>query len=63
MRIRYSTLCSYTGIVRRYEAENVASYADEPYPPGGFLRVLRNASGQIMAGPWVPEILTFEVAA
>lgn len=38
------------------------SWADEPYPPGGFLRVMRDASGRIVAGPLVSEIIEWAEA-
>jgi hypothetical protein len=33
------------------------SWEDEPYPPGGFLRVMRDETGRIVAGPLVSEIV------
>lgn len=37
------------------------SWVDEPYPPGGFLRVMRDESGRIVAGPLVSEITEWSV--
>lgn len=41
--------------------DNVASWHDEPYPPGGFLRVIRDINGHILAGPHVDELISWSV--
>lgn len=38
-----------------------ATVADEPYQPGGMLRVMRDRNGRVMAGPRVDQILTWSV--
>lgn len=38
-----------------------ATVADEVYPPGGFLRVMRDSRGMILAGPHVDEIIEWDV--
>ena len=58
--------CHYTyqnraGCVYHVRVENVASWVDEPYPPGGFLRVMRDADGRILAGPHVDELISWAV--
>ena len=58
--------CHYTyqnraGCVYHVRVENVASWADEPYPPGGFLRVMRDADGRILSGPHVDELISWAV--
>lgn len=47
------------GTVYRVRAEGVATVTDEPYPPGGFLRVMRDEAGRLIGGPLVSELLTF----
>jgi hypothetical protein len=61
MRIEYAYKCAHTGLTFRCALDGVASWTDEPYPPGGSLRVMRNAAGQIIAGPMVEELTAFRV--
>ena len=61
MTITYTYKCSYTGLTYKCKAFNVASFKDEPYPPGGMLRVCRNASGQSICGPLVSELIEWDV--
>lgn len=56
---RQQTPC---GSVYRMRIEGVALVRDEPYPPGGMLRVIYDGAGRILAGPPVHEILSWEVA-
>jgi hypothetical protein len=44
------------GCTYRVRHTDAATWVDEPYPPGGFLRVIRNAAGRIIAGPMVSEL-------
>lgn len=62
MRIEWSYTCKHTGLSYRCAIDGVDSWADEDYPPGGQLRVMRNDKGQILAGPMVSEITSFQVA-
>lgn len=55
------TYCNPAGDVYRVRIDNVASWKDEPYPPGGFLRVMRDADGRILAGPHVDELISWAV--
>jgi hypothetical protein len=48
------------GLTYRTRHYGVVSFADEPYPPGGMLRVMRNSKGQITGGPLISEILTWD---
>ncbi len=48
--------------VYRVRIDGAASWADEPYPPGGFLRVVRDTEGRILAGPLVRELLAWDVS-
>ena len=57
--IDYTYLCSYTGRIYKCRTYNVSTWADEPYPPGGMLRVMRNSYGQIVAGPMVSELISW----
>jgi hypothetical protein len=50
------------GCVYRVRIDGVASWENEPYPPGGFLRVVRDAEGRILAGPLVDELLAWTVS-
>jgi hypothetical protein len=49
------------GDVYHTRVENVASWVDEPYPPGGFLRIMRDAQGRILSGPHVDELISWSV--
>jgi len=49
------------GCTYRVRVDNVVSFNDEPYPPGGMLRVCRNVAGQIIAGPLVSELVDWKV--
>lgn len=49
------------GDVYRVCIDNVASWKDEPYPPGGFLRVMRDADGRVLGGPHVDELISWAV--
>lgn len=51
-----------SGAVSRQTIEGAVLAVDEPYPPGGMLRVIYDAAGRILAGPPVDEILSWEVA-
>ncbi len=62
MVILYSYCCGYTGLIYRCRVVDVVSVVDEPYPPGGMLRVCRNARRRMLAAPLVSEILTWEVS-
>ena len=57
MLIEYITRTAYATYRHRIECDTVT---DEPYPPGGFLRVMRRA-GQVVAGPHVSEIQSWRV--
>ncbi len=57
MIVEYITRNAYTTTRHRIECDTVT---DEPYPPGGFLRVMRR-DGQIVAGPYIPEIQSWRV--
>ena len=57
----YTLQTSYKGLTYRTQHKGVASIVDEPYPPGGTLRVLRNADGRIISGPLVSEITSWLV--
>ena len=61
MTISYIYQCSYTGLTYRCKVFNVATVKDEPYPPGGMLRVCRNDKGQSIAGPLVSELVDWKV--
>ncbi len=37
------------------------AWSDEPYPPGGFLRVMRDVQGRAIAGPLVSEIVSWKI--
>lgn len=37
------------------------SWSDEVYPPGGFLRVMRDVQGRAVAGPLVSEIVSWKI--
>lgn len=54
--------CTPSGEVSRQTIHGAAFVIDEPYPPGGMLRVIYDAAGRILAGPPVDEILSWEVA-
>jgi len=54
------TYTNPAGCTYRVRVENVASVADEPYPPGGFLRVLRDDAGRVLAGPHVDELTSWD---
>jgi hypothetical protein len=41
MRVEWTYRCSHTGLTYRCALDGVARWADEPYPPGGTLRVMR----------------------
>jgi hypothetical protein len=58
--IEYTYLCKYTGNIYRVKVDGARSWADEPYPPGGQLRVVRNEKGQAIAGPLVSEIIEWK---
>lgn len=58
MRITF-TVRNPAGCVYRYRVDNVASWAYEPYPPGGSLLVMRDADSRILAGPLVSEITSW----
>jgi len=45
----------------RFRIDNVATVTDEPYPPGGMLRVMRDADGRILAGPCVSDLTSWSV--
>lgn len=62
MKCLYTYRSQYTGLVFRVEASDVETVTDEPYPPGGMLRVMRGKSGGIIGGPLVSELLTWEVS-
>lgn len=47
------------GDVYRARVDNVASWAYEPYPPGGSLLVMRDAEGRILAGPLASELVSW----
>jgi len=59
---KIATIVTITGagIIHRWRIV-FETWADEPYAPGGFLRVLRDRRGLAMAGPHVDEILAFHV--
>lgn len=59
MKVAYTTTCKYTGLVFRNIAE-CARWQDEPYPPGGTLRVFYNEAGQIVGGPLLEEVSDFK---
>lgn len=63
MVITYVTRCAGTGLRFRNRAAHVASVTDEPYPPGGTLRVIRDAQGRVLGGPLVSEIESWEIEA
>ena len=44
----------------RFRIDNVATVMDEPYPPGGMLRVMRDKDGRILAGPLVSELTSWQ---
>ena len=44
----------------RVRVDNVATVIDEPYPPGGTLRVMRDADGRILAGPFVSDLTSWQ---
>lgn len=56
MIVEYTQTSRYTGLTFRVRCVNVALVRDEPYPPGGQLRVLYNAHGQQVSGPHLAEI-------
>ena len=60
MRV-YFSYQNPAGDVYQVSVENVASWEDEPYPPGGFLRVMRDVEGRILAGPHVDELISWAV--
>jgi hypothetical protein len=37
------------------------AWSDEAYPPGGFLRVMRDVQGRALAGPLVSEIVSWKI--
>ena len=45
----------------RVKIENVATVTDEPYAPGGMLRVMRDKEGRILAGPLVSELTSWSI--
>lgn len=45
----------------RVRVDNVATVTDEPYPPGGTLRVMRDKDGRILAGPLVSDLTSWSV--
>jgi hypothetical protein len=51
-----------SGSVYRQTIEGAVLAIDEPYPPGGMLRVIYDTAGRILAGPPVDELLSWEVA-
>lgn len=61
--VTYVYQCSHTGLVIRRRSHEVSSIKDEPYPPGGTLRIFRNRCGQIIAGPLREELLSFDIAS
>lgn len=60
--VTYMYQCTHTGLVFRRRTHEVSSIKDEPYPPGGTLRIFRDDCGQIIAGPMVEEIISFDIA-
>lgn len=58
--ILYTYRQSPGGTLYRVRAHDVASWRDEPYPPGGHLRVMRDAAGRIIGGPLVSDLVTWE---
>jgi hypothetical protein len=54
------TYATQSGDIYRVRVSDAASWVDEPYPPGGFLRIVRNKVGQIIHGPLVSELLSWE---
>ena len=57
------TYINAAGCTYRVQVENVATWTDEPYPPGGFLRVLRDEAGRVLAGPHVDELIEWTIEA
>lgn len=57
MLIEYTTRTAYATYRHRIECDTVT---DEPYSPGGFLRIMRR-DGYIVAGPYVQEIQSWRV--
>lgn len=58
--IIYTYKDAYTRLIYRCRIDNVHTVADEPYPPGGFLRVAKNAQGQMLSGPLVSELMIWQ---
>jgi len=65
-RINVATItfhhCTPSGEVSRQTIHGAAFVIDEPYPPGGMLRVIYDGAGRILAGPPLHEILSWEAA-
>jgi hypothetical protein len=61
MTVTYTKGCKRTGLIFRIRYSGVATIRDEPYPPGGALRVLRDVQGKILAGPSLDDILSWDV--
>ena len=59
MNITYTYRCSRTDLEFRVKVEDAVTVKDEPYTPGGMLRVVRNGQGQAIAGPLVSEITSW----
>ena len=55
------TYRSLDGCTYRVKVEGGASWNEEEYPPGGLLRVIYNAAGQVIAGPHLDELVTWQI--
>ncbi len=56
----FYTTKNRVGCVSRWRVEGAARVEDKPYPPGGMLRYCYNEQGQVIHGPYVPELLSWE---
>lgn len=56
----YQYRCSRTKLEFRCKIENVSTITEEPYPPGGFLRVCRDFENKLLCGPLVSEITSWK---
>jgi len=59
MIINYTIDNGYS--VTKWKIRDVASWKDEPYPPGGFLRIMRDKDGRILSGPHTDEIVSMSI--
>lgn len=60
MKTAVYTYKNDAGVIYRCRI-NFYSVADEPYSPGGMLRVMRDIEGRIIQGPHIDDILEWHV--